>query len=272
MSIFILITAALFSFVAQAENKKVLLVSDIDDTIKVSHILNPIGAVARAGNVYMPFTGMSDLYKLIINQNPSSTRMIYLSNAPEKIAGISLMRFLHEKFLIQNDFPKGDLLLRESLSEKNHKIKTIRKLVAEEKPDIVIMVGDNGEQDNKIYEQAAKELKAMGIHSETYIHQLYSIKNKFIETGKPLLGGEIGYVTPFEIALDLKNKKWLDQASIDWMIENIMPPILEENSMESDTSGPITFPSFIKCSDFKWTVIVPPELLELSSKINKICR
>lgn len=276
MSALIVVSVALLSAVSQANTqttgKKVLLVSDIDDTIKVSNILSLTSKYVRAFNITTPFTGMSQLYQLIANEHEGNIQIAYLSNAPQEIQGVEVMRISHENFLSLNDFPKGDLLLRADIKDQNHKINSIRELVKTLKPELVIMVGDNGERDVEVYEQAAKEIKALGLESVTYIHQVYSSKNWFFEVGKKLVAGQIGFVTPFEIALDLNKKELLGQDSIDWMTQEVMPSILEEEFYDLDTLGSVAFPSFMNCSDFKWTTKVPTSLLPLASKINKRCR
>ena len=252
--------------------KKILLVSDIDDTIKVSNILSFSAKYLRALNITTPFTGMSQLYQLLAYEHTQNIQIAYLSNAPQEIQGIEVMRVSHEKFLMLNEFPAGDLLLRADLEDQNHKINSIRELVINLKPDVVIMVGDNGERDVQVYAQATSELKALGIPSITYIHQVYSAKNMFFSVGQELAIGQIGFVTAFEIALDLNSKQMLSQDSMDWMTKEVMPLILSENAEDTDIFGSVAFPSFMDCRDFHWTIKVPTSLLPLSSKINKRCR
>ncbi len=99
---------------------KVLLISDIDDTIKVSHILGPIAEkLARGGNITTPFTGMPQLYQLILNSfspkvtnENTSARVVYLSNAPEQVFGIPALLTSHQNFVRYNKFPAGDSHLR----------------------------------------------------------------------------------------------------------------------------------------------------------------
>ena len=283
----LVLTISLMSLIATAQNKKVLLVSDIDDTIKVSHVLGTTQKFLRALDVTTAFTGMSIFYQLIVDENPNTTTVVYISNAPHDIKGIEIMKLSHEKFLKFNKFPEGQLLLRADLKDQNHKINTIRKLVAEDKPDLVIMVGDNGERDTEIYAQATKELSAQGILTQTYIHQVYSSKRRFLsyiginlfsDLGKKLRPGQLGYVTPLEIALDLKNKKLLSQDSYDQLVTEFVPIISNEevSHFDVDVFESMTFPSFLKCSDFKWNTSVlgnvPIELVPLVNKLSKQCR
>lgn len=287
LSALIFMTTVMSSTAVLAQNKKVLLVSDVDDTIKVSHVLGTAAKFARALDVTTAFTGMPQLYETIVNENINSTRIAYVSNAPHDIQGIEVMKYSHGNFLSYNNFPEGELILRLDTSDPNHKINTIRRLVKEDKPDLVIMVGDNGERDIEIYAKATQELNAQGITTQTYIHQLYSSKagilsyigiNLFSEIGKKVLPTQLGYVTPLEIALDLKNKNLLREVSYDWLVKVLVPQIVTEmpSNFDIDTLESMTFPSFSSCADFKWNTTqlgkVPTELVPLVSKLNKQCR
>ena len=94
----LVLTISLMSLIATAQNKKVLLVSDIDDTIKVSHVLGTTQKFLRALDVTTAFTGMSIFYQLIVDENPNTTTVVYISNAPHDIKGIEIMKLSHEKF------------------------------------------------------------------------------------------------------------------------------------------------------------------------------
>ena len=80
-----------------------LLISDIDDTIKISHILSS-AKIIRAVDVSTPFLGMSQLYQLFLNDQKGEGRIVYLSNAPTEIVGVPLMPFSHMTFLRKNNF------------------------------------------------------------------------------------------------------------------------------------------------------------------------
>jgi len=253
----------------QQRSAKVLLISDIDDTIKVSHVLSPMKYL-RSVDGSTPFTGMAQLYQLILNKNPQTTQIAYLSNAPQEIGGFEIMRLSHENFLEQNKFPQGQLLLRQSLEDQNHKINSIRKLVKEISPEVLILVGDNGERDAEIYAQAQQELLPLNIETHIYIHQLYSSQGWY-QKGSRLQAGELGFVTPFEIALDLKKYNLISHDSMQWLYKNVMPYILSEEVLKMSVGKPVSFPYFKDCSDFKWSFIVPVEMLPLSKKINQKC-
>lgn len=255
---------------------KTLVISDIDDTIKVSHILSTAGKVSRASDVTTPFAGMAQLYHLIMSENSQHNRMVYLSNAPEEIGGIPALEISHRTFLSFNGFPHGEVELRESIFDQNHKINEIRRLITEEEPELVILIGDNGERDPEVYHQAYLEFSDK-VRMLSFIHQMYSSEvpfyklRYFAEVGTKLSKEQIGYVTPIEIAVELKKQNILNEESYNWMIENISPYIVNEDKFKWNGLKPLTFPSFKNCSDFVWRWKVTPELNNIYDKIKKEC-
>jgi Uncharacterized conserved protein (DUF2183) len=278
LSVVLVVTlASTLVFATPLSTRKVLLVSDIDDTIKVSHVLSTAGKVSRAADITTPFTGMAQLYQWIKNMNPTTTQIVYLSNAPEKIAGIPALKISHETFLRYNDFPEGDVTLREDILNPNHKLTTIRTLIDETMPELVIMVGDNGERDNEVYHQIFEEYKNTGIKMVSFIHQLYATKTPFYkpdflaEVGKPIFSEQIGFVTPVEVALELKDQEILNEEALTWMIQRVAPYIVNETTFKWDGLKPITFPFFSSCTDFKWRWTQTVELAPLIKKLRYQC-
>ena len=276
-----------FAQAQQAQAPKVLLVSDIDDTIKVSHVLNKVGQFARAVDATTPFKGMGQLYQLIFNQNPATTKIAYLSNAPKDFSAlpnapkelgvIPASNLTHQFFLDFNRFPKGELILREDLQDQDHKAKALRRLIETERPDILILIGDNGEKDVDFYKQAIDEhayMKNMLVF--TFIHQLYKSEPSFYlpafldETGRILFANQIGFVTPIEIALKLKEQNIIGQDKLDWMLKNVAPAIVAEASLKWDGLKPISFPFFKKCPDFKWNFQRTMQSYEQSLQLQKL--
>ena len=246
---------------------KTLLVSDIDDTIKVSHVLSTVGKVSRAADVTTPFLGMAALYQLVVNEDPQNTKVVYLSNAPDEIVGVPALKISHQTFLVRNHFPAGDLLLRDGLFEIDHKLKALRTLIENEKPDLLILIGDNGERDTIIYDQVSREYANLNnMKVLTFIHQLYSTKSSALipdfleEVGQPLKENQTGFVTPIEIGLKLNEAGRFSTTSLEWMILNIAPAIVRGS-----------FPSFKDCSDFRWKFSRPQSLHDLISKIDNSC-
>lgn len=261
-----------------ASTAKTLLVSDIDDTIKVSHVLNIFGKVVRSTDVTTPFRGMSDLYRFIQkDQNLTSEKIIYLSNAPEKIAGVPALKISHQTFLKVNQFPEGVLDLRPDIFEQNHKIKELRRLIDQTMPEVVILIGDNGEKDAEIYHQIQAEYASVGIQVVTFIHQLYSsresafLPDRLSEKGHSLYPEQFGFVTPIEIALKLTELDLITEDSLQKLIDRNIKDIVNESSIKWDGLRPITFPLFKNCEDFKWNLSRGQQLLPLIKKIEHEC-
>ncbi len=257
------------------QTRPLLIISDIDDTIKVSHILSHFYTSAqRALDTTTPFFGMARLYQEIKISNPEKTKFVYLSNAPDDIGGFQPMRNRHELFLQSNHFPAGDLIMRDlNLSEDafliameegntsaiidpDHKIKNIRKLVQELQPSLVIMIGDNGERDVPTYQLAAEELNAQKIPTLTYIHTVYSSQSTLLsQPGRKLAPGQIPFATSMEIAFDLASRNLLRKESLQTMNSHVAAGIIEQEKgwLPLVAYGSIAFPVFMNCEEFQWS-------------------
>lgn len=262
---------------------KRLLISDIDDTLKVSSTLNMSDKLLRALDPTTPYLGMSQLFQLIVKQPEYLTKVIYLTNAPKELVKIPVMKYSHSTFLSYNQFPVGEVVLRENLKDENHKINYLRKILNSENVDEVILVGDNSEKDTEVYAKIVHEFSKK-IKFTTFIHQVYSVeplgfwdwafrfsRDDQYGRGRSLEVGQIGYVTPIEVALELKNQGKFHQHSWNWLLEKILPRILNETHPLWDMTRPITFPYFKNCSDFRWQWEKTTELIPLIQKIEQNC-
>lgn len=186
----ILITLILLPLIVHS---KTLVVSDIDDTIKVSHVLSSIDSVLNAYDTDNPMHGMSLLYQVVKTESKESY-VAYVSNAPGK-----LMAGSHSKFLRRNQFPPGGLYLRNNISDNSHKLNTITNLIKSYQPDTVILIGDNGEQDPEIYNQVV----TMNQFKNIKFLQFIRIDYDYESDGKKMFSGQIGFITSAEVALEL---------------------------------------------------------------------
>ncbi|WP_258066098.1 MULTISPECIES: App1 family protein [Pseudoclavibacter] len=141
-----------------ADEQRVGLLSDIDDTVMVTALPRPMLA---AWNTFVldvhartPTPGMNVLSERILTSfGRSETPVVYLSTGPWNVAP-TLARFLG-----RNLYPAGPLLLtdwgptpeRIFRSGLDHKVSNLDRL-AREFPDIKwILVGDDGQHDEQIY-------------------------------------------------------------------------------------------------------------------------
>ncbi|GAA1172851.1 App1 family protein [Ornithinimicrobium humiphilum] len=138
------------------------LVSDIDDTVMITHLPRMFIAgwntFVRSEQVRQRVPGMGSLYRAIAAEDPR-TPVFYLSTGAWNTAP-ALTRFLR-----RHDFPVGPLLLTDwgptntgwFRSGQEHKERELRRL-AEEFPRIRwILVGDDGQHDPVIYGEFAQE-------------------------------------------------------------------------------------------------------------------
>ena len=141
---------------------KVGVISDVDDTVMVTLLPRPMLAAWNAfvldEHARRPVPGMAVLYERIKNANPDAP-FIYLSTGAWNVAP-TLSRFLS-----RNLYPHGPLLLtdwgpthdRFFRSGRAHKEENLRRL-AEEFPHMRwILIGDDGQHDEEIYGEFAKE-------------------------------------------------------------------------------------------------------------------
>jgi hypothetical protein len=211
-----------------------LVVADIDDTLKVSFVRSSVGA-AKYLRLQRSFSGMKEvLNELQLNSNST---MIYLSNAPKRWIGP-----WHEEFLNLHAFPGGALILREDLPSETHKITQLRNIRDSLDPQKMILIGDNGERDAEIYSQFAQESPGLEIHS--FVHQIYSSANSKYP-GKKLASNQVGFVSSLDLAMQLADRGKIEGLAFESLADQLLRlPLL----------GPDSFPDWLDCADYRWTV------------------
>lgn len=205
----------LTAFCAQA---KTLVISDIDDTIKNTHVLNWADAVGSQNlSDQEAFGAIAHVYNLLISQNPGTT-IYYVSNG-FRAGGFNLVPSV---FLTTNDFPQSENLSLRSTWDglTNTKVRRIVDLIYQIQPTSLILIGDNGEQDTEVYAEIQRIFPK--IPATTYIHQVYSSQTTF-ETGKHLEKDQIGFVSSVDLAMDLFSKGIIKENGIDWLALQVHP-------------------------------------------------
>lgn len=138
------------------------ILSDVDDTVMVTALPRPLIAAWNSfvidEHARLPVPGMAVLLERLVRENPGSP-MIYLSTGAWNIAP-TLSRFLRRHL-----FPRGSMLLtdwgpthdRFFRSGQEHKRTNLRRL-AQEFPHVRwLLIGDDGQHDDAIYTEFAKE-------------------------------------------------------------------------------------------------------------------
>lgn len=256
--------AFILAFSAQAQT---LLVSDIDDTLKPVHVLDKTEALQWGFKSGSRFAGMTHLYNLIKRDNPD-IQFVYLSNAPSW-----LMTYTHSKFLEKGQFPKGQYINRTEHSSENHKLFTLRELIKKTAPRKVILVGDNGERDVLIYDKIVQEFANKGIEFHQFIRVLYNTKDRE-DQGVVLKRGQVPFVSPIEISLELEKSSLMSLNSVNWLVTSIIPAFVEQRGEIEE--GEIAFPKFVKCNDMVWnwddSLERYSELKDLKTRVISRCK
>lgn len=225
---------------------KTILISDMDDTIKISHVLDKSEVTKNMGKIGNHFAGMGGIYGLIKLENPD-VDFYYVSNAPP-----ALMRKNHTNFLALNKFPVADdsLRMRPNPLNGNFKFENITSIINEQNPTTVIMVGDNGEHDTEIYAKVAKKYANTSIRFLQYLHTVYYTKASE-DPGKNLENGQTAFVTAWDLFLQLRQENILSAQHSEDLAVGFAKTLIQEPSDLKD--GSLLFPSWLDCRDFKWT-------------------
>lgn len=242
-----------------------LVISDIDDTLKESQILDTWGTIGNALLGREAFWQMPELMTAIHAQG---AEVVYLSMAP-----VEIMEKAHRQFLRLNRFPNGLLILPSFRQRTNHKVRWIQKLVAEKKPKLVILLGDNGEKDPQIFQQMTESLKNTGVEILSFVRINYNYKKQ----GSMILNGQRPFVTAAEVALPLYARRLLTLDDANMLVKNSitrpgMAWLWKEKFHKAATLG---LPDWIDCrTHLPLLMEFYPEFAEaetLSKKIQARC-
>lgn len=254
---------------AFSAHAKLLVVSDIDDTIKVSSVRKSAEMVLNY-KTKSQFTGMSDLYRLIKSQYQNDFVINYVTGAPNSILGLDSAMKSHLEFLKLHSFPEGPVFFKDGLYQADYKLVTIRKIVSETQPDSIILLGDNGAKDEPIYFQLKKEFELKGIKTYILIHRIHSNN---VDTDRPLYAGHVfSYLTSVEIAAYLNKLNILSDRNYKSFINLKLNKIINDRSDDVKKNGEIGFPKFLNCIDYTWTLDLSPDLILLRNEIIRRCQ
>lgn len=151
------LSAAPYPHSAALPSGRVLVVSDVDDTIKDTrvtlfdtHLRNP--AIIFDGlRPWRPVPGMARLYQYWKRKLPA--RFHYLSAGPVRYD----RRF--KEFLAGSGFPDGLVSLRTGgnlFASHEYKIRAVIPILAQNPKQLVLLVGDSGERDPESYGELAR--------------------------------------------------------------------------------------------------------------------
>ena len=214
MKTFLPLFLTLFLSFEVASNEELFIVSDIDDTIKITHV-GSAEMFVKGLQSHNHFLGINELYMrwscFGLKNNRSSCmkerakvmagqrRMSYVSGAPKPIHKLA------KNFLKKNNFPSVPFYGRPSLRVHtlDFKIEIIEKIIKKNPRSKFIFVGDNGEKDPTVYNTLSKKYPKK--IEASYLHALYDIKGKKTS----LYPEQIPYLTSVDLGIHFYNKGWV---------------------------------------------------------------
>ncbi|MBY0385118.1 App1 family protein [bacterium] len=159
-SIFLILILLFSQFVSA----KTLVISDIDDTLRWTQRVGSslFEQLDKAKDPELIVYGMNDVLNTFDKNN---AKIFYVT------AAVSPLDKLSQNFLEQNSFPQRNNFINKGWFEdtEKFKVKTISKIIKNERPDAVILIGDNGEADSAAYAQIAKNFANVSV----FIHKIY---------------------------------------------------------------------------------------------------
>lgn len=165
-SLLLTIAASLAAKAESSSAQKVLVISDVDDTIKISYVRSKMEMVSFAAFSDSLFYGMNQVYQNLEKVMPA--KFVYLSNG-----WTPTVEEVHQRLIQNFNFPEGEYLSRDNPLNKDFKFESISRLIEQEKPTLLIMVGDNGERDPVTYHRIERAFANRGIQFHTFIHKVY---------------------------------------------------------------------------------------------------
>ncbi len=204
---FVLLLASSLSY---AQNKPVLVISDIDDTIKSSRIL-PRGNLLKTIMTILkqaPFTAMPELYQSLYGEGAV---MHYVSGIPEKVD------FWAKHFLKKHDFPVDGLASRpKGMATFDYKVARIKQIMLDNPNAKIILLGDNGEKDVAVFKALAQDAELKHIETETFVHTLYTPR-----ADSKLGPGQKKYVTSADLAVELYKSGVLSEERAEMILDQV---------------------------------------------------
>ncbi|EQC43619.1 PF09949 family protein [Bacteriovorax sp. BSW11_IV] len=277
---------AITALLQMSVNAKTLIISDIDDTIKRTHVK---GSKVDGLKLTNQYEGLSYIYNALLckdlegdkfefcvsNQglgHSEETQLVYVTGAPGSL------RSLGREFIQMSDFPVGVVKGRESsrISTKDFKIATIREILnAMPEYNDVVMIGDNGEYDALVYNTIEKEFPTRNITS--YIHTVYSVSPFAKEKGAKLYENQKSYLTSADLGLNLLASGLIKESELRKAALVAQKAILSNDEDEIEK----VIPEWTVCSYFYKTYEAPSVKIEpslqviintIEKQVKKICK
>jgi len=178
-----------------------ILISDVDDTVKITNVLDYDSAIWNTARSNLVFAGMPELYKQMLGSHSPAERLRFIS------AGFFTSRT--NDVLRRAGFPAHQLTLHEfrsirdidALASSIYDFKTLQlqRLYGASRHKF-ILISDDTQSDPDVYMEFAKKHKDQVL--AVYIHRITGITlPAACNVGETLPAGCISFVTAYDIAL-----------------------------------------------------------------------
>jgi len=248
-------------FISFSSQAKIFLISDIDDTIKISEVLDFKKSLINAVKTDEDnaFKGMARLYQSLRDSHPA-LEFYYVSNAPR-----SLMLYFHREFLRKNSFPSGFLALNPQMGG-SHKIPIIQKILSSAQGgDEVVLIGDDGEKDSEVYAFLADH------YPHLLFHQFIRV-NYGPHKGHALLKNQKAFISSADLALHFYEKQLLNWGKALEQVENGLE--LPRYKKWVGTH-PLELPAWVDCRSYEapshWSQWSAPSVQRLLAAMASRC-
>ena len=188
-----------------------MIVSDIDDTIKWSHILGR-EVIVDAPNYHLAFKGMPEIYTSLAN---AGAKFAYVTGAPDIIIDKLQIDLIPHKVIATNHFPDGKVYLhKRGESIEAFKTTTITGIMKQNPSVDFILIGDNGQKDVDTYANLRQDKEVGSQVKEVFIHKIYEggLSSEPMPDQHP-------FVTAAELAAKLYSLNYLNEADLQSILK-----------------------------------------------------
>lgn len=213
----------------------------MDDTVKISYVRNKWETVSFSTYADSLFYGMNVVYQKMAEKGAT---VHYVSNGWKPTVDQTDKRLLNN-FNFPNQENFYTRTLEEIFNKYPHKLSIINSITKQKNPDVVVLIGDNGEQDPKTYHDASLALahyfesQGKKIKIYTFIHLVYKPTN---ETTLDLYPGQKSFINAADLALQLAENKLLPKLTAKAIVAYVVQQIQIEG--KNRVYGPLVYPFF----------------------------
>jgi hypothetical protein len=241
---------SLFLLISLSAQASITLVSDLDDTIKITNSGQEVDGTINALFSKEVFTGMPEFL---------NAAKMYVDEIHVLSASPTFLRYFIEKTFQKKEIEVDSLILRDLLrrqSKIEYKVKELKRLFEENSADDFILVGDDVGQDPEAYDEIQRLYPNRVLAS--YIHVI---------NGRDIPRSSIRYWTSFDLVL----REYLAGRMADSNVNESIEKLLSETKMK------LIFPNFAQCPKtpavYMWQLrtAFAREATQVMKKLNWYC-